>query len=81
MVALNKMKSSQNYTYHLLENDEESSTTLNYNSRGMLGSIGHNEQVNNRGTVKKYVRGELVDQTVTPVQYARNNVLSLLKSA
>lgn len=79
-LALNKMKSSQNYTYHLLENDEESTTTLNYNSRGMLGSVGHNEQVNNRETVKKYVRGELVDQTVTPVQYARSNVLSLLKS-
>lgn len=80
-LALNKMKSSQNYTYHLLENDEESTTTLNYNSRGMLASVGHNEQVNNRETVKKYVRGELVDQTVTPVQYARSNVLSLLKSA
>ncbi len=80
-LSLNKMKSSQNYTYHQLENDEESSTTLNYNSHGMLASVGHNEQVNNRETVKKYVRGEMVDQTTTPLQYARSNVLSLLKDA
>ena len=80
-LALNKMKSSQNYFYHLVENDEENTTTLNYNGRGQLASVGHNEQVNNRSTVQKYVLGKLVDQTVTPEKYANSNVRSLLGSA
>ncbi|TDT52177.1 hypothetical protein DFO53_3332 [Enterobacter sp. AG5470] len=79
-LSLNGMKSSQNYYYHLLENDDESSTTLNYTARGQLASVGHHEQVNNRETVKKYVMGELVDQTVNPEQYTRNNVVSLLRT-
>ncbi|MGY5958438.1 Flagellar hook-associated protein 2 C-terminal domain-containing protein [Kosakonia sp. BK9b] len=80
-LALNAMKSSQNYYYHLLENDEESSTTLNYTGRGQLASVGQHEQVNNRHTTKKYVMGEMVDQTVDPEQYTRNNVVSLLRAA
>lgn len=80
-LALNKMKSSQNYFYHLVENDEENTTTLNYNGRGQLASVGHNEQVNNRATVQKYVLDKLVDQTVTPEKYSNSNVRSLLGSA
>ncbi|WLI75446.1 hypothetical protein Q5705_12635 [Kosakonia sp. H02] len=79
-LALNAMKSSQNYTYHLLENDETSTTTLNYNGRGQLADVGYNEQVNNRETVKKYVLGKLVDQTMRPEQYANNRKMVILRS-
>ena len=79
-LALNEMKSSQNYYYHLLDNDEENSTTLNYNDRGQLANVSQNEQVNNRETVKKYVLGKLVDQTVTPEAYSRDKQLAILKT-
>ncbi|WP_342322193.1 hypothetical protein AAEY27_18120 [Kosakonia sp. BYX6] len=79
-LALNTMKSSQNYTYHLLENDEASTTTLDYNGRGQLANVGYHEQVNNRETVKKYVLGKLIENTLTPEQYSRNKRLSLLSS-
>jgi len=79
-LALNEMKSSQNYSYHLLDNDEENSTTLNYSDRGQLANVSQNEQVNNRETVKKYVLGERVDQTVTPEAYSRSKQLALLKT-
>lgn len=79
-LALNAMKSSQNYYYHLLDNDEESATTLNFNGHGQLASVGQHEQVNNRETVKKYVLGKLVDQTVTPEAYSRDKQLAILKT-
>lgn len=79
-LALNEMKSSQNYYYHLLDNDEENSTTLNYNDRGQLANVSQSEQVNNRETVKKYVLGKLVDQTVTPEAYSRDKQLAILKT-
>lgn len=77
-LALNNTKSSQNYYYHTLDNDEESTTSLNYNAHGNLASIGQHEKVDNRETVKKYVLGELVEQTITPLQYEHDNTLQLL---
>ncbi|MGP3590472.1 hypothetical protein [Vagococcus sp. WN89Y] len=77
-LSLSTTKSSQNYYYHMLENDEESTTTLNYNSQGALASVGQHEKVDNRETVKKYVLGELVDETITPLQYEHNKILRLL---
>lgn len=80
-LSLNTTKSSQNYYYHLLEQDEESTTSLNYNAQGNLASVGQHEKVDNRETVKKYVLGELVDQTITPLQYERDNIQRLLAAS
>jgi len=77
-LALSATKSSQNYYYHMLEQDEESTTTLNYNMQGNLASVGQHEKVDNRETVKKYVRGELVDETITPLQYENSTIQRLL---
>lgn len=80
-LSLNNTKSSQNYYYHMLEQNEESTTSLNYTSQGNLASVGQHEKVDNRETVKKYVLGELVDETVTPLQYERDNIMRLLGNA
>lgn len=78
-LSLNKDKTSQNYIYHTLENDEVNTTTLNYNGKGLLASINNQTQVNNLETMKKYVVGELVDQINTPEKYQRENMTKLLK--
>ncbi|WP_039057424.1 hypothetical protein [Enterobacter sp. Bisph1] len=80
-LALNKMKSSQNYLYHLVENDDENTTTLNVNGRGMLTSVGHDEKVDHRSTVKKYVLDKMVDETVTPEKYANSSLRSFMATA
>lgn len=78
-LSLNKDKTSQNYIYHTLENDEVNTTTLNYNAKGLLASIKNQTQVNNLETMKKYVMGDLVDQINTPEKYERDNLTKLLK--
>lgn len=77
-LALNSSKNSQNYQYHTVDNEETNTTTFNYNAKGYLDSIGNHTQVNNVETVRKYVRGELVDKTITPERYERNNLLNML---
>lgn len=77
-LALDTTKASQNYTYTTVENDERNSTSLNFNDKGLLESIGTHSQVDNLKTVKKYVRGEMVDETSTPEKYEREKVLKIL---
>ncbi len=78
-LSLNSSKNSQNYLYHTVDNEETNATTFNYNAKGLLTSIGNHTQVNNVETVRKYVLGELVDKTITPEKYERNNLLSMSK--
>lgn len=77
-LSLNKDKTSQNYIYHTLDNDEVNTTTLNYNARGVLASIKNQIQVNNLETMKKYVMGDLVDEMNTPEKYNRETLKKLL---
>lgn len=77
-LSLNKDKTSQNYIYHTLENDEINTTTLNYNAKGLLASIKNQTQVNNLETMKKYVMGDLVDEINTPEKYNRETLKKLL---
>lgn len=77
-LSLNRDKTSQNYIYHTLENDEVNTTTLNYNAKGQLASIKNQTQVNNLETMKKYVMGDLVDETNTPEKYNRETLKKLL---
>lgn len=77
-LSLNKDKTSQNYIYHTLENDEVNTTTLNYNSKGQLASVRNQIQVNNLETMKKYVMGDLMDEINTPEKYNRETVKKLL---
>ena len=71
-------KSSQSYYYHVVENSEENSTTLNYNGRGQLANVAHHQQVDNRETVKKYLLGKLVDESLNPEKYSRSWGLDIL---
>lgn len=77
-LSLNRDKTSQNYIYHTLENDEVNNTTLNYNAKGQLASINNQTQVNNLETMKKYVTGNLVDEINTPEKYNRETLKKLL---
>lgn len=77
-LALGTQKSSQSYYYHVVENSEENSTTLNYNGRGQLANVAHHQQVDNRETVKKYLMGKLVDESLNPEKYSRSWGLDIL---
>ncbi|MGK9174875.1 hypothetical protein KXR87_16885 [Yokenella regensburgei] len=77
-LSLKKDKTSQNYLYHTLENDEVNTTTLNYNAKGLLAGIRNQTQVNNLETMKKYVMGDLVDEIHTPEKYNRETLQKLL---
>ncbi len=79
-LSLNSDKTSQNYIYHTLNNDEVNTTTMNYTSKGQLANVRNQTEVNNLETMKKYVMGELENEINTPEKYSRENIQTLLEA-
>jgi len=64
-LALTMLSSSQNYTYHQIDDDSTSETTLDF-KKGNLASVTTSQATHNREAVKKYSASHLVSDITTP---------------
>lgn len=75
---LTALKSSQNYRYHLINDEERSQTSVSQNKKGELAAQT-TQQITQHETVKSYQQAKLIDsveiphseKSVTTHQYAR----------
>jgi len=64
-LALNEMKSSQNYHYHQVHDEERTSTDVTQDAKGNL-TAHFSQQLTQRETVKTYQMAKLVESIETP---------------
>ncbi|MFJ5160101.1 hypothetical protein ACIP6T_13075 [Pantoea sp. NPDC088449] len=62
---LNALKSSQNYKYHLIDDEERSQTAVTQNKKGEL-TANYSQQLTQNETVKRYQLAKLIDSVQIP---------------
>ncbi|KNC13400.1 hypothetical protein AC790_10325 [Pantoea sp. RIT-PI-b] len=64
-VKLTEQKSSQNYKYHLIDDEERSQTSVTQNKKGDL-TANYSQQLTQNETVKTYQLAQLIDSVEIP---------------
>ncbi|EJL86906.1 hypothetical protein [Pantoea sp. GM01] len=64
-VKLTEQKSSQNYKYHLIDDEERSQTSVTQNKKGDL-TANYSQQLTQNETVKPYQQAQLIDSVEIP---------------
>lgn len=64
-VKLTEQKSSQNYKYHLIDDEERSQTSVTQNKKGDL-TANYAQQLTQNETVKSYQLAKLIDSVQIP---------------
>ena len=79
-LALSMLKSSQNYTYHQINEDSSTDTTLDF-KKGLLATVGTSQTSHSLETVKTYNDALLVKETKTPNDHQESHQLKLLSES
>lgn len=65
-LALTLEASSQNYSYHQIDDSSSTGTALAFNDKGEVKSVTNTAEKHNVETVKKYNAGRLIEESRTP---------------
>ncbi|MFJ3449671.1 hypothetical protein ACIPM0_15830 [Pseudomonas sichuanensis] len=80
-LALSNDRKSQNYTYHLIEDQASSTTRLAYDE-GLLVEASASQQASQKERILSYMNGDLKSDVTTPKSVTQSrNVLNLLEDA
>lgn len=80
-LALSNDRNSQNYTYHLIEDQASSTTRLAYDE-GRLVEASATQQASQKERILSYMNGDLKSDLTTPKSVTQSrNVLNLLEEA
>ncbi len=79
-LALSMLKSSQNYTYHQINEDSSTDTTLDF-KKGRLATVGTSQSTHSLETVKTYNDALLVKESKTPNDHQESHQLNLLSES
>lgn len=77
-LALTLEASSQNYSYHQIDDRSSTETALAFNEKGEVKSVTQAAEKHNVETVKKYNAGRLIEETRTPYDDEQTSTRALI---
>ncbi len=77
-LALTLEASSQNYSYHQIDDRSSTETALAFNEKGEVKSVTQTAEKHNVETVKKYNAGRLIEETRTPYDDEQTSTRALI---
>lgn len=77
-LALTLEASSQNYSYHQIDERSAAETTLAFNDKGEVKSVTNATEKHNVETVKKYNAGRLIEESRTPYDDQQTSTRALI---